>query len=93
MPLIARFRELLDAVPFADVYPALEQLREHYALGVLTNGPMPESVLRRMGFAHYFDDVVTVFGGVKKPAAAAFERGPRCPSKRSRRPRPTSATA
>ena len=36
---------------------------------------MPESVLRRMGFAHYFDDVVTVFGGVKKPAAAAFERG------------------
>ena len=73
--LIARFRELLDAVPFADVYPALEQLREHYALGVLTNGPMPESVLRRMGFAHYFDDVVTVFGGIKKPASAAFERG------------------
>ena len=36
---------------------------------------MPESVLRRMGFAHYFDDVVTVFGETKKPAAAAFERG------------------
>ena len=73
--LIARFRELLDAVPFADVYPALEQLLEGYALGVLTNGPMPESVLRRMGFAHYFDATVTVFGGIKKPAAAAFERG------------------
>lgn len=71
--LIARFRELLDAVPFADVYPALEQLREGYALGVLTNGPMPESVLRRMGFAHYFDAILTVFGGIKKPAAVAFE--------------------
>ena len=71
--LIARFRELLDAAPFADVHPALEQLREGYALGVLTNGPRPESVLRRMGFAHYFDAIVTVYGGIKKPAAAAFE--------------------
>ena len=70
--LLARFRELLDAVPFADVYPALEQLREGYALGVLTNGPRPESVLRRMGFAHYFDAIVTVFGGTKKPAGVAF---------------------
>ena len=71
--LLARFRELIDAVPFADVYPALEQLREGYALGVLTNGPRPDSVLRRMGFAHYFDEIVTVFGGTKKPAGAAFE--------------------
>lgn len=71
--LLARFRELIDAVPFADVYPALEQLREGYALGVLTNGPRPESVLRRMGFAHYFDAIVTVFGGTKKPAGVAFE--------------------
>ena len=73
--IATRFRELLDAVPFADVYPALEQLREGYALGVLTNGPRPQSVLQRMGFAQYFDAVVTVFGGVKKPAAAAFEAG------------------
>ena len=73
--IATRFRELLDAVPFADVYPALEQLREGYALGLLTNGPRPQSVLQRMGFAHYFDVVVTVFGGVKKPAAAAFEAG------------------
>ena len=72
--LLARFRELLDAAPYADVYPALEQLREGYALGVLTNGPRPESVLRRMGFAHYFDAIVTVFGGTKKPAGVAFEQ-------------------
>ena len=71
--IVARFRELLDAVPFADVHPALEQLREGYALGVLTNGPRPASVLGRMGFAHYFDAITSVFGGVKKPAAAAFE--------------------
>ena len=55
------------------MFPALEQLREGYALGVLTNGPRPESVLRRMGFAHYFDSIVTVFGGTKKPAGVAFE--------------------
>lgn len=73
--LTQRFRELLDAVPFADVHPALEQLREGYALGVLTNGPRPQSVLARMGFAHYFDAIVTVYGGTKKPAAAAFEEG------------------
>lgn len=72
--LLARFREHLDAVPFADVHPALEQLREGYALGVLTNGPRPESVLRRLGFAHYFDAIVSVYGGTKKPAGAAFER-------------------
>ena len=73
-PLAQRFRELLDAVPFADVYPALEQLRQGYALGVLTNGPRPQAVLARIGFAHYFDAIVTVFGDLKqKPAAAAFE--------------------
>ena len=42
---------------------------------VLTNGPRPQSVLQRMGFAQYFDAVVSVFGGVKKPAGAAFEAG------------------
>ena len=73
-PLAQRFREFLDAIPFADVYPALEQLREGYALGVLTNGPRPQAVLSRMGFAHYFDAIVTVFGDLKqKPVAAAFE--------------------
>jgi HAD superfamily hydrolase (TIGR01509 family) len=71
--LVTRFRTLLDAVPFADVHPALEQLRENYALGVLTNSPRPESILQRLGFTQYFDAIVTVFGGTKKPAAAAFE--------------------
>lgn len=71
--LITRFRTLLDAVPFADVHPTLEQLRASYALGVLTNGPRPESVLQRLGFTQYFDAIVTVFGDTKKPAAAAFE--------------------
>ena len=70
--LATRFAELLDAVPFADVHPALEQLREGYALGVLSNGQRPDAALARMGFAHYFDAIVSVFGGEEKPSPRAF---------------------
>ena len=70
--LANRFAELLDAVPFADVHPALEQLREGYALGVLSNGPRPDATLARMGFAHEFDAIVSVFGGEEKPSPRAF---------------------
>ena len=70
--LANRFAELLDAVPFADVHPALERLREGYALGVLSNGPRPDAPLTRMGFAHYFDAIVTAFGGEQKPSPRAF---------------------
>jgi HAD superfamily hydrolase (TIGR01509 family) len=70
--LASRFAELLDAVPFADAYPAIEQLREGYALGVLSNGPQPEAVLTRMGFAHYFDAIVSAFEAEPKPSPRAF---------------------
>ena len=70
--LANRFAELLDAVPFADVHPALERLRDGYALGVLSNGPRPDAPLTRMGFAHYFDAIVSAHGGEQKPSPRAF---------------------
>jgi len=70
--LANRFAELLDAVPFADVYPTLERLREGYALGVLSNGPSPEAALTRMGFTHYFDAIISVHGREEKPSPRAF---------------------
>ncbi|MDA1062077.1 MAG: HAD family hydrolase [Chloroflexi bacterium] len=70
--LANRFAELLDAVPFADVHPTLERLREGYALGVLSNGPSPEAALTRMGFTHCFDAIVSAHGGEEKPSPRAF---------------------
>ena len=37
-----RFQSLLDAVPFADVQPALKALQAEYILGVLTTSPRSE---------------------------------------------------
>ena len=69
-----RYQSLLDAVPFADVLPALEALRAKYALGVLSNSPRSEETLTRLNFRHYFDAVVAASEPWRKPHPEAFRR-------------------
>ena len=69
-----RYQSLLDAVPFADVPPALEALRGKYALGVLSNSPRSEETLTRLNFRHYFDAVVAASEPWRKPHPEAFRR-------------------
>ena len=69
-----RFQSLLDAIPFADVPPALEALRAQYAMGVLSNSPRSEETLARLGLRHYFDSVVTASEHQRKPHSEAFRR-------------------
>ncbi len=69
-----RFQSLLDAVPFADVPPALEALRAQYAMGVLSNSPRTEETLVRLKFGHYFDAVVAASEPWRKPHPEAFRR-------------------
>ena len=69
-----RFQSLLDAVPFADVLPALEALRAEYTLGVLSNSPRSEETLTRLKFRHYFDAVVAASEPWRKPHPEAFRR-------------------
>ena len=69
-----RFQSLLDAVPFADVPPALEALRAEYTLGVLSNSPRSEETLTRLKFRHYFDAVVAASEPWRKPHPEAFRR-------------------
>ncbi|MCH7578008.1 MAG: HAD family hydrolase [Chloroflexi bacterium] len=69
-----RYQSLLDAVPFADVPPALEALRAEYALGVLSNSPRSEETLTRLKFRHYFDAVVAASEPWRKPHPEAFRR-------------------
>ncbi len=72
--LAQRFQSLLDAVPFADVPPALEALRAQYAMGVLSNSPRSEETLARLGLRHYFDAVVAASEPWRKPHPEAFRR-------------------
>lgn len=67
-----RFRSLLKAVPFADAAPALESLRSHFALGVLSNNPRSEETLVELGLRHYFDGVVSAPEAHRKPGPEAF---------------------
>ncbi len=69
-----RYQSLLDAVPFADVLPALEALRAKYALGVLSNSPRSEETLTRLKFRHYFIAVVAASEPWRKPHPEAFRR-------------------
>jgi HAD superfamily hydrolase (TIGR01509 family) len=67
-----RFRSLLKAVPFGDAAPALESLRSHFALGVLSNNPRSEETLAELGLRQYFDGVVSAPETHRKPAPEAF---------------------
>jgi putative hydrolase of the HAD superfamily len=56
---------------FADVAPAMERLRERYALGVITNG---NACVEFIGIAHWFDFVVSSErAGASKPAPRIFQ--------------------
>ncbi|HZW60507.1 MAG TPA: HAD family hydrolase [Woeseiaceae bacterium] len=64
-----RARNAVDLYP--DVVPALERLRDDFALVAVTNG---NACLATIGIRHLFDDVVTAAeAGVAKPAPAIFD--------------------
>ena len=70
-----RFREQLRPVAFPDARPALEALHGAYRMGVLTNSPMGEDSLARLGLGHFFETVVVLGDDERKPRAAAFNKG------------------
>ncbi|MDG2107875.1 MAG: HAD family hydrolase, partial [Woeseiaceae bacterium] len=60
-----------DVEIFPGVIPALESLREHFTVIVITNG---NANLTSIGISHLFDDVVTAIkAGAAKPASKIFE--------------------
>lgn len=65
------FLEARHAVQlFPEVHPTLEQLTNHYILGVLTNG---NADVRRLGLADYFDFALCAEElGIGKPDPAPF---------------------
>lgn len=70
---IARsFRERLEPVAFHDARPALESVKGTQPLAVLTNSPLGEDSLARLGLRDCFDEVIVLDESERKPRPAAF---------------------
>jgi HAD superfamily hydrolase (TIGR01549 family) len=71
--LVDPFLAALDPPLFDDVIPALEALRGHVKLALLTNNPYGADVLDRHGLhVDVFDSVVVADPSVRKPNPRAF---------------------
>lgn len=66
------FRDRLEPVAFPDARPAVESLCGRLPLAVLTNSPMGEDSLVRLDLRDYFDHVILLGEGERKPRPSAF---------------------